>query len=143
MAARARPLLTPRGRGAARQWVDKFSEAQWLALVPRQSPRDPSFSGCHPPGTTTYRWDTLDPDHLSYLDAAGAVVAVYASDTDGHTVRPVTVPSAKTVQVPVWSIAGATCYVQQTIDFAKSQFLFDRLEDLAAGYVNPATRDEA
>src|SRR5438046_903050 len=70
-AARPRPFLTARPHGAAQQWVDKLTEAQWLALVPRQSPRDPSFGGCHPAGTTGYKWDPLDPDHLSYVDAAG------------------------------------------------------------------------
>jgi hypothetical protein len=140
--ARARPFLTPRPHAPAQQWLDKFTEAQWLALVPRQSPRDPSFGGCHPAGSTGLRWDPLDPDHISYLDATGAVVAVLPADGDGHTFVSVTVPGGKTVQVPVWTVAGATCYVQQTIDYQKSQFLFDRLEDLAAGYENPATRKE-
>jgi len=142
-AARPRPFLAPRPKSSAAQpWVDKFTEAQWLALVPRQSPRSPDFGGCHPAGSTGYRWDPLDPDHLAYVDAAGNVLATYPNPTDGHTVQTVTVLSGKSVDVPVWNVNGATCYVQETIDYAKSQFLFDRLEELAAGYDDPATRKE-
>jgi hypothetical protein len=143
MPARPRPLLKPRSKSAAAQpWLDKLTEAQWLALVPRQPPRDPSFGGCKPAGSTGYKWDPLDPDHVTYVDAAGAAVAILPNATDGHTTVSVTVLSGKTVDVPVWTVAGAPCYVQQTIDYEKSQFLFDRLEELAAGYDDPATRKE-
>ena len=142
-AARARPFLKPRPKDTAAQpWVDKLTEAQWLALVPQLSPRSPDWGSCHPAGSTTYKWDPLDPDHLTYVDAAGVIVAVLPSATDGHTTIPVTVLSGKTVQVPVWTVNGATCYAQETIDYEKSQFLFDRLEELASAYDSAATRKD-
>jgi hypothetical protein len=142
-AAKARPFLKPRSKDtAAAGWVDRYTEAQWLALVPRQSPRSPSWGSCHPAGSTDYKWDPLDPDHLTYVDAAGATVMVLPNATDGHTTIPVTVLSGKTIQVPVWTVNGATCYAQETIDYEKSQYLFDRLEELAAAYDSPATRKD-
>jgi hypothetical protein len=142
-AAKARPFLKPRAKDtAAPGWIDRFSEAQWLALVPRQSPRSPDWGSCHPVGSTDYKWDPLDPDHLTYVDAAGATVMVLPNATDGHTTVPVTVLSGKTVQVPIWTVNGATCYAQETIDYEKSQYLFNRLEELAAAYDSAATRKD-
>ena len=134
-AAKPRPFLKPRSKDTAAQpWVDKLSEAQWLALVPQLSPRSPNWGSCHPAGSTDYKWDPLDPDHLTYVDATGATVAVLPGPADVRTTVAVTVLSGKTVNVPVWTVNGATCYLQETIDYEKSQFLFDRLEELASAY---------
>jgi hypothetical protein len=142
-AARARPFLKPRPKDTAAQpWVDKLTEAQWLALVPQQSPRSPDWGSCHPAGSTTYKWDPLDPDHLTYVDATGATIAVLPNPTDGHTTTPITVLSGKTVDVPVWTVNGVACYAEETIDYEKSQFLFDRLEELAAAYDSPTARKD-
>src|SRR5438132_1316268 len=83
-----------------------------IALVPQQSPRVPDWGGCHPAGSTTYKWDPTDPSHITYVDAAGKPVLVLPNDTDGHTFVTVTSLSGKPVMVPVWTVNGATCYAQ-------------------------------
>jgi hypothetical protein len=134
---------------AAQAIVDAFSEAQWRNLVPQQSPRDPGSVGalerCRPAGAVRYRWDAQDPDHVTFLDAAGAALATYPSDGDGRSYLTVAVLDGHTVQVPIWNLGGSatSCPLQQIIDHEKDAFLRARLNTLAAAYASPATRTEA
>lgn len=147
---RPRPFFVPRGTPsgpAAQAIVDGFTEAAWRRLVPTQSPRDvqPTLEACLPVGATKHTWTPQDPDRITFVTGAGAVVAVYPNPMDGRTYVMVTALSGRVVAVPVWNLGGSNtaCHLQQIIDHEKDAYLRGRLRILAAAYVSPGTRNEA
>lgn len=121
----------------AARLVDEYSEAQWLALVPTQAPRNFGFCPNHAAHAkqsdkTNWNWSPSDPDRITCLDCN----TTYPNDKFPATYADVEVMSGKKVKVPYYTTPKGTTYVQALIDNAKTAFIKKNIPLLGALYIN-------
>ncbi|MES2890113.1 MAG: hypothetical protein V4739_19110 [Pseudomonadota bacterium] len=114
----------------AQALYDRFTEAEWIALVPTQAPYSGPAVVCpHSPGAG-FSWDPKRPNEIT---CAGLV---YSANDGRATLENYSVLSGKTVSIPVWRTAnGGKSYLQQRIDHNKFVFLTDRMKDMSQAYL--------
>jgi hypothetical protein len=135
--ARPRPFFPGTANlGKANALVSGYTEAAWLKLVPRQSPRGGASCPVAGQEASAFTWDAHDPDRIKC--AGGATTLDYDNPAQHVGVE---VLSGKTDQLPAWPRPGGGLeYVGSRIDFEKSKFMEGNLDVLAAAYVQ--TGDE-
>lgn len=135
------PLLAAAGRGDERL-LKQFTDEEWLALVPRQSPRGgvlcPMDDGN--PANHGWLWDPHQPDRIT-CDRTGEVFPSSKFPTKYFHVE---VLSGKTVEIPYIEAPHRgrvhKIQIQARIDFEKFRFLQGALSRLGSAYAG--TRDE-
>ncbi len=131
--ARPRPFFPPASAnlGRANALLADYSEAAWLAIVPRQSPRGGAACPVAGQQASDFTWDAHDPQRIKC--AGGATTLDY-----DHPPQHVSalVLSGRTVQLPAWPAPGGGLeLVGSRIDFEKSRFMVANLDLLGAAYV--------
>jgi hypothetical protein len=129
---RARPFFpaTSADINRANALLAEYSDADWLKLVPRQSPR--GDASCPVAGQTgsAFTWNPHDPDRIK---CAGGATTLDYDRPPQHV--DVAVLSGRTAHLPAWPAPGGGLeYVGSRIDFEKSKFMEDKLNVLAAAY---------
>ncbi len=124
------------GGGSAEKLPLEFTEAQWLALVPKQSPRSVILSPVS--GKGHWKWDPHNPDQITCGDSG----VVFPTDDPRFPRKLATGQTleGKMVQVPYYEGKAGPCFVQGQIDCEKKDYLDRCLLQLSAAYV--ATHDE-
>ncbi|MFC6230011.1 discoidin domain-containing protein [Paenibacillus allorhizosphaerae] len=112
-----------------------YSEAQWLGLVPKQSPRTDGFSAPDGSDNDSWVWNPADPDHI--MTQKGLVLP---SDEYPYKYKQIKVMSGKTVDVAYIEYGGKQWYVQTRIDYEKTNFMMRNLPVIATAYL--VTGDE-
>lgn len=131
--AASRPFFAVSGanRAAADALIASFTEAEWVRLVPTQSPRQ---QGPTCPNGGAFSWDPDDPDRIR----CGTTVYDPARPDRFVTVE---VLGGATVRLPAWNTpSGGLTYLQARIDYEKWAFWDNRLPMLGATY--QSTGDE-
>jgi hypothetical protein len=115
--------------GKADALLTSFTEQQWRALVPTQSPREVGVK-CPADGSTAFTWSPNTPNQIS---CGGQT---YPNGADNRTTESIEVLSGKMIKIPVWPVVGGgTSKLGMMIDRKKSVYLYAQLEVLAAAYV--------
>lgn len=132
------PVLTAAGGRADERALKEFTDAEWLALVPTQSPRMgvPCPVDGKGPGSTDWTWDAHQPDHIQCPTCKTSFPSTVLPTKNAM----IEVLSGRTVTVPYVDGADGPVLFQSAIDCEKFTFLEGRLGRLGAIYAG--TRDE-
>jgi len=111
--------------------VNKYSESQWLELVPKQAPRslqlNPSSDG--KPDVSTWYWF---PDTPNQIRDGKYIAYQYGSSPKSYKNQVMT---GDTVLVPYYiTVSKDTTYVDAQIDYQKMDFLNNNLPILGSAY---------
>lgn len=114
---------------AALTLVNKYSESQWLDLIPTQAPRSMQFSpACV--NNISWTWDPLIPNQIK-CDSSGIVFPNVAYPVSFAGTKVMT---GKIVNVPYYNTSNGKTYVQAQIDYQKTNFLTSNLPVLGVAY---------
>ena len=136
--ARPRPFFPPGNvdLGRADALLADYTDAEWLALVPRQSPRGGARCPVSGQEGSAFTWSPAAPDRITC--AGGTVTLDYQRPPQRVDVA---VLSGRTVSLPAWPMpGGGLSFVGSRIDFEKSMFMDRNLDLLGAAYTR--TGDE-
>ncbi len=133
------PILAAKG-GPDERLLSEFTDAEWLALIPGQSPRKAAgFAalGQQHIALEKWEWNPRRPDQLTCT----ATGEVYPSAAFTVQQQSIEVLSGKTVSIPYVQGQGRDrVYVQAYIDYQKILYLEGRLNRLGSCYAG--TGDE-
>ncbi|MDD3078146.1 MAG: T9SS type A sorting domain-containing protein [Paludibacter sp.] len=109
--------------------ITKYTESQWLDLVPTQAPRSLQFSpACV--NNSSWTWDPLTPNQIK-CDSSGIVFPNAAYPVSYASTKVMT---GKIVKVPYNNTSKGVTYVQAQIDYQKTNFLTSNLPILGIAY---------
>lgn len=113
----------------------EFTEEEWLACIPQQSPRQIVPSPASPSITRpVWSWDPKDPDKVT--DTHSGVVFPVDNETYPLKHKTVTVLSGKTVDVPYYQVSnGKTSLIQAQIDYQKVLYTRDCILAFSEAYL--------
>lgn len=115
---------------SANKLVTRFTEAQWLDIVPTQAPRSLQFSPANPnPDVTDWVWDPGSPNQIK--DLKGVLFPNLSYPVGYFSTKVMT---GKTVQVPYNNTPFGPTFVKGQIDFYKLDYLSSVLPILSAAY---------